>query len=197
MRQELQDGLIHDFPALYGTAENPNPCDYACEDGWEPLLRRLSARLHPIIMSLPDDERSLHLLWYMKEKFGELRYYLHKATPEMQALIGCAVEEASRTCEKCGAPGVLRTTTRGYLQTLCEGKCSKGTRIVRPRFEAVYEKADKLHLTCFVYDGYTYVMDGGSRAGDPNWESGEKNTSRRVATEEEIDLWIAINRLLS
>ncbi len=57
--------------------------------------------------------------------------------------------------------------------------------------QAVYDFADGLGMTTFVYCGYTYVMDGGSRAyregGD--WSSGALGCSVRKATEEEEDLW--------
>jgi hypothetical protein len=65
----------------------------------------------------------------VKEKFGTLRFYWQSnglSEREHYEIVGCvgAVECISgRTCETCGAPGVLRGP--GWLSTACD-KCADG-----------------------------------------------------------------------
>lgn len=55
-----------------------------------------------------------------KQKFGTLRVYLNRLTPATEALVDEASRRPSRTCERCGEPGVLTATADGYYETLCE-----------------------------------------------------------------------------
>ena len=55
----------------------------------------------------------------VKEKFGGLRVYLTSSTDEMEAAIDEAEAESFKTCEECGAPGVLRSDG-GWLMTACD-----------------------------------------------------------------------------
>jgi len=43
----------------------------------------------------------------VKEKFGTLRFYVYDGDDVIRNLIGEAERESERTCEICGAPGVL------------------------------------------------------------------------------------------
>ena len=54
----------------------------------------------------------------VKEKFGGLRFYVHRATEEHYNYISFAENMSYRTCEKCGNPGKLYTN--GWHTTLCE-----------------------------------------------------------------------------
>jgi len=60
--------------------------------------------------------------------------------------------------------------------------------------EASRKLADGIGISCFVYCGQTYIMDGGAaayRIGDP-WRDAGCGCSAREATEEEIELWRAL-----
>lgn len=54
----------------------------------------------------------------VKEKFGELRFYIDEGTDSMFDRIEKATTESLRTCEDCGAPGEIRGG--GWLRTLCD-----------------------------------------------------------------------------
>lgn len=54
----------------------------------------------------------------VKEKFGGLRFYTNYSLPEMEALIDEAEELSTKTCESCGAPGILRG--KGWVYTACD-----------------------------------------------------------------------------
>jgi len=87
------------------------PRDLAVGDGWLPLLGRLGEQLREIT--------PMPRLLQVKEKFGGARIYTEgPPVPEVEALIRAAEEEAARTCENCGQPGVLRVRNYWY-RTLC------------------------------------------------------------------------------
>lgn len=122
MKKELDEALVRDFPLLY--ADRDAPMTHTCMcwgfpgDGWEPLIRRLSTRLEGLIKFLPEDEQKHYRASQVKEKFGQLRYYMTCSTDEMEKAIQEAEEESARTCESCGAPGTSRSG--GWILTLCD-----------------------------------------------------------------------------
>lgn len=121
MRADLDSALVRDFPLLYADRSAPMTRTAMCwgfpGDGWEPLLRRLSEKLEPLIAAFPPEERPRAV--QVKEKFGTLRFYMSGETTEMSAAIREAEAESARTCEACGAPGKARGG--GWIQTLCDG----------------------------------------------------------------------------
>ena len=54
----------------------------------------------------------------VKEKFGGLRIHLGREDQRIASLVSFAEYHSTKVCEKCGAPGSLRTD--GWLQTLCD-----------------------------------------------------------------------------
>lgn len=54
----------------------------------------------------------------VKEKYGGLRFYVDRSTPEIYALIEAAEMASFHVCQDCGAPGV-RTQLAGWTATLC------------------------------------------------------------------------------
>ena len=126
MHPELDATLVRDFPHLYrdrhGDTRDTRMCWGFPGDGWEPLIRRMSAKLEPIAR-----ETGLYAV-QVKEKFGELRVYVRGAddarklpatiSEAVHAAISAAMEESSRTCEHCGAAGST-TMVGGWCLTLC------------------------------------------------------------------------------
>ena len=130
MRSELDTALVRDFKHLYcdrhGDTRDTRMCDgFACGDGWEPIIRRLSEKLEPIAR-----ETGLRAV-QAKEKFALLRFYVRGAdgarklpaaiSATVRATIGAAEKESRRTCEHCGAVGSTRKV-EGWWSTLC-GAC--------------------------------------------------------------------------
>ena len=91
---------------------------FSVDDGWEPIIRRLSEKLEKLILDLPETNQQAPCAAQVKEKFGGLRFYMDGATVEMDAVIGEAERECYKTCETCGAPGKMRTV--GWSRTLCD-----------------------------------------------------------------------------
>lgn len=55
----------------------------------------------------------------VKEKFGQLRFYLSSESDEMSEYIREAEDRSAITCEECGEPGITRTDLSWHL-TLCD-----------------------------------------------------------------------------
>jgi hypothetical protein len=79
-----------------------------CGEGWKslyaPLIERCKAEDVAILQ--------------VKEKFGGLRFYVGGGSDDLYAAIEEAASRSLTLCERCGAPGELRTG--GWWQTLCE-----------------------------------------------------------------------------
>lgn len=145
MRDELTEELFETFPDLYkghtlSSSINLMCFGFACGSGWFDILHRLSNNLTQLIAELPDNERSDYIAVQVKEKFGELRYYMTKSNEKMKEAIRGAAAEARKTCQDCGGKGDLRRIDTGsgggsmtWLFVLCE---SCGDRRELRRIEA-------------------------------------------------------------
>ena len=79
MKEELDKALVRDFPNLYvdRNASMTKTCmcwGFCCDDGWEPIIRKLSEKLEKIIVDMPKNNRPKAI--QVKEKFGGLRFYM-------------------------------------------------------------------------------------------------------------------------
>ncbi len=54
----------------------------------------------------------------VKEKFGTLRFYYNGGDTYIDAMVSFAEAMSACTCERCGAPGVIRGG--GWVRTLCD-----------------------------------------------------------------------------
>ena len=97
------------------------PRGFEHRDGWFDLLYRLCERLEPLVgelnTTLPPGEHFEVL--QVKQKLGELRFYVSHQNAAIDAEIELAYLESLRTCENCGRRGLLRNIN-GWLITLCE-----------------------------------------------------------------------------
>lgn len=122
MRKDLDETLCRDFPLLYRDRRAPMAQTAVCwgfpGNGWEPLIRKLSAQLEALIRTLPEDKRGHYCASQVKEKFGALRFYMTAETDHMRECIADAEEASTRICETCGEPGETRNE-RGWLRTSC------------------------------------------------------------------------------
>ena len=96
------------FPLLYNDRHADPPrhpfavYGVECGTGWKPLLERLSEMLEGMISKLPKNERRHTFAVQVKQKLGDLRFYLSCSTDAMEDAIREATEESARTCELCG-----------------------------------------------------------------------------------------------
>lgn len=82
--------------------------------GWLPLLEDMFEKLDKLQKEQNLDIRVVQV----KEKFGGLRVYVDGANKDVNNIINEAVNKASKTCEKCGNPGILQTN--GWFYVACE-----------------------------------------------------------------------------
>lgn len=99
------------------------PCYSHFGAGWHKILDKLLTELKAHNVNLKYDVHQI------KEKFGGLRVYLahHVMTDPIKRLIQEAEDEAARTCDICGEPGVCMSDRRmdgmahtGWMRTRCE-----------------------------------------------------------------------------
>lgn len=104
-----------------------------CSRGWYPIIIELDQALAAI-----DPGYQVH---QVKEKLGGLRVYysteVEGAREQMDALVDAAEEMCERTCELCGEPGVLHTTSHGWLSTVCVACAAASKHDYQPLGELV------------------------------------------------------------
>lgn len=128
MKAELDAALVRDFPLLYSdrNAAPQATCmcwGFECGDGWEPLIRALSAKLEAAIAALPEADQPNYKAMQVKEKFGTLRFYLTMGSDEMFAACDEAEAHSAETCEGCGQLGKRRGG--GWIVTECDSCAEK------------------------------------------------------------------------
>ena len=97
------------FKQSFGVSTNP---------GWYPLVEKLLLDFR----ALPQEDGVVRIN-QIKEKFGGLRVHVEVSGSDdfnerVVLMIEQAEKEASRTCEFCSDPGVLRTP--GWTRVTCE-----------------------------------------------------------------------------
>ena len=116
MNKGLEAKLVKDFPKAFNEYGKPpsESCmafGCACDDGWEPLIRKVCENLSPNAK-----------LAQVKEKFGRLRIYISSGTEEDADLCWEVEKESAKICEICGKPG--KQISGSWIKTLCP-KCKK------------------------------------------------------------------------
>ena len=125
MNPEKSAYLVKHFPNLYQDygGDPMKTCmtwGFECGDGWFELIKELSEKLEPMGV----------VAMQVKEKFGELRFYVNHATDEAWDLIEAAEVESEHICEVCGDPGTLRGDC--WVRTLCSAcdrKCDRKKKL--------------------------------------------------------------------
>ena len=126
MRKELDDLLCERYPLIFAerNLSMQESCMYwgfACDDGWFTLIDTLCAKLqaHTDLNGAPQVVAT-----QVKEKYGELRFYVQAADKYQHGMIAFATAMSAQLCEKCGHPG-KRFKRDGWLVTRCEKHASR------------------------------------------------------------------------
>lgn len=111
------------FPSLYPPMQLDRTLDdsptlppfyaFECGDGWVELLERLSRS----IVAHAEFAGIRVSAVQVKEKYGELRFYIDTADEEIYRLIDDAEAESATICDICGSIGTLKT--EGWWSTRC------------------------------------------------------------------------------
>ena len=89
----------------------------SCDKGWWPIIEQLDLRLAEIDPS--------YVIYQVKEKFGQLRFYYEPSHPKfrasMQPIVDEMTEDAASICEVTGKPGKLMVRDAPFktFRTLC------------------------------------------------------------------------------
>lgn len=115
MNKELETALFDQYPALFRDREKSlMRWGMTCGDGWYPLVDLLCAQLVKQSTDLQAKQ--------VKEKFGELRFYLQHTNKDNQEFVFGLTTMASllsiTICDKCGLKGNRHNDL--YVCTRCE-----------------------------------------------------------------------------
>ena len=106
MRKTLDDLLCERYPLIFAerNLSMQESCMYwgfACDDGWFTLIDTLCAKLqaHTDLNGAPQVVAT-----QVKEKYGELRFYVQAADKYQHGMIAFATAMSAQLCEKCGHP---------------------------------------------------------------------------------------------
>ena len=120
MKVELKQQLFEKYPRMFPGSAQPGAAAIGraitVGDGWFGLVDVLCEQLQgetdqngaPQIVAIQ-----------VKEKYGELRFYVGSASERQEAMIEFAEALSARVCEACGSPGSVRSST-GWYATRCD-----------------------------------------------------------------------------
>ena len=105
--------LKEKYPLLYIELEY-----IECSDGWYDLIDELSSKLEDLILELPPQDTFQFYAIQVKQKFGELRFYMTQTTQQMDTIIHEYMKKSQKICEFCGKEGKLDGTS--WLRVVCD-----------------------------------------------------------------------------
>lgn len=109
--EKWQASLAKRYPLLY-RGRRRGAVEFGLRGrGWFRLVEDLSAEIEAEIVRLRDEEdvpvRRLPRAVQIKEKFGQLRFYLNVVPPAIWDAIQEAEAKSAQMCELCGEPASL------------------------------------------------------------------------------------------
>lgn len=105
---DWRDDMAPKYARLFGG----RPAFASVGEGWKDVVLSMLAEIDAAV---PADDGSFRIT-DIKTKFARLAVH-HTGDDDIEAIVDRANERAQRTCETCGAPGVLRR--RGWLVIAC------------------------------------------------------------------------------
>jgi len=119
MSPELEKKLVDKYPKLFSSKQF---FGFECGDGWYDILDYLCGAISEytyldVMSKSPYDSNEIYVD-QVKEKFGQLRFYLSKEDDVMHGMVSMAEHMSAHTCEVCGNRGEMRTG--GWVVTLCD-----------------------------------------------------------------------------
>lgn len=120
MRQELDDLLCQRYPLIFAKRHDSmrDTCmcwGFSCNDGWFTLIDTLCELLQ---FDTDRNGEPQAVAVQVKEKFGELRFYIQSGTERQFGMITLATAMSAHICEECGQSGQL-LNRQGYYTTRC------------------------------------------------------------------------------
>lgn len=121
-KTEYDELLLHDFPELYermNMTVQESCLGFGTEinKGWYEIIYYYSEKIHDYMK-----EKNLNTrVEQVKQKFGELRWYIDNTDDFIDKLVNKAENECEKICEVCGSREEVKNTR--YI-TICN-KCKK------------------------------------------------------------------------
>ena len=150
MNEKLQSDLVKTYPKIFkNVGGDPKVTCMAdgiqCNDGWYDLLDTLCHTMqrwcdgentryitetdkYEFVVE-GDPEYVQVVASQVKEKLGELRFYVDGGDATTQGIIQMAENMSSRICELCGSPAKTNRDS-GWMHTTCDS-CNKRIRLER------------------------------------------------------------------
>jgi hypothetical protein len=120
-KEDKRNKIREKYPLLFR-----NPIPFECDGGWLDLIDELSSKLEGVIKELFQKEPELKNQYdfsaiQVKEKFGELRFYMSAYVDEMFGLITEYTDKSKKICEVCGNEAALKEVNPRWYKTICDG----------------------------------------------------------------------------
>ena len=121
MREELDKKLVAKYPKIFmdrhGDMSETGMCwGFQCGDGWYDLIDTLCQLIQGHVNCKKDLNQIV--AFSVKEKFGELRFYVNGSDEHIDGYIIMAEAMSRNICEVCGNRGHRRTGA--WIKTLCD-----------------------------------------------------------------------------
>lgn len=109
--------LMKKYPMLF--KEQGPRCGFYIGEGWMSLIERLCETIdHHVKHRVPEELRADIYVAQVKEKFGQLRFYMNASTQFIDGAIFLAESLSFQICEDCGQPGKQRNGA--WIRTQCD-----------------------------------------------------------------------------
>lgn len=126
MNKKLEEQLFTKYPKLFAqkdlSMQETCMCWEICTgNGWYWLIDSLCNCIQNYIDA---NKKPQVEIVQLKEKFGQLRYYLTGADDTIGGMVWLAEDMSYQICETCGST-IDITHTKGWIKTICK-KCIEG-----------------------------------------------------------------------
>ena len=118
MDKAQQKQLFQSFPELFDDGPDTPITQWGIEvkDGWYDIVLQLCKDLDTLRITRKSDTPKIRQL---KSKFARLTIYLSDSDEIVEKIVANAADQASHTCEDCGAPGKLYRNRRRWYFIAC------------------------------------------------------------------------------
>lgn len=106
MNLENTHRIISACPCLFDTGNKQ--FYFECGDGWTDLLVELCEKMQSYLSTLEPEILNEFVALQVKEKYGELRFYLSAYDEVLENLISEYTKKSRYVCESCSKPGHIR-----------------------------------------------------------------------------------------
>lgn len=114
--------LIHKYPKIFKKTEYS--IGWSVSDTWIPLIDEMCVELQSYLIA--NDMQHLVYCVQMKEKFGDLRFYLNTTNDDLEHIINVYTNKLNNICENCGSTENVELDIRQWYSYKCE-KCRSTT----------------------------------------------------------------------